>query len=81
MTVSDIFSVNNRVAEFVISLEKQAANRSDANWHEGLKNSTKIALEKINAAYEEKSLGAEASLRLKQRVYRVQDKLIELALW
>ena len=81
MAVTDIFSASKNVVEYVRKLEKQAASRSEANWHEGLKNSTKSALEKINAAYEADLIGAEESLSLKQRVYRVQDKLIALALW
>lgn len=81
MSVSQASAGGKSVAELVESLEKQAANRSDANWHRGLKNSTKIALEKINGAFDAKWISAEESLNLKQRVYSVQDKLIELALW
>ncbi|MDQ1215116.1 hypothetical protein [Pantoea anthophila] len=81
MAVTDIFSASKNVVEYVRKLEKQAASRSEANWHEGLKNSTKSALEKINAAHEANLIGTEESLSLKQRVYRVQDKLIALALW
>ena len=81
MSVSQASAGGKSVAEWVESLEKQAANRSDANWHRGLKNSTKIALEKINGAFDAKCISAEESLNLKQRVYSVQDKLIELALW
>ena len=81
MSVSQASAAGKSVAELVESLEKQAANRSDVNWHRGLKNSTKIALEKINGAFDAKWISAEESLSLKQRVYSVQDKLIELALW
>jgi len=81
MSVSQASAAGKSVAELVESLEKQAANRSDVNWHRGLKNSTKIALEKINGAFDAKWISAEESLNLKQRVYSVQDKLIELALW
>jgi hypothetical protein len=36
---------------------------------------------KIHDAFEAKGGGAEESLRLKQRLYSVQGKLIELRLW
>ncbi|PHP92253.1 hypothetical protein CBF17_018950 [Pantoea agglomerans] len=81
MSVSEATTGGKSVAELVENLENQAARRSDANWHEGLKSSTKIALEKINGAFEAKWITADESLSLKQRVYSVQDKLIELALW
>lgn len=81
MSVTQACAGGNNVAELVENLEKQAANRSDENWHRGLKNSTKIALEKINSAFDAKWISAEESLSLKQRIYSVQDKLIELALW
>lgn len=81
MYVSEATTGGKSVAELVENLENQAARRSDANWHEGLKSSTKIALEKINGAFEAKWITADESLSLKQRVYSVQDKLIELALW
>lgn len=44
--MSNLFSANKNVAEYVRKLEKQAVSRSEANWHEGVKNSTKSALEK-----------------------------------
>jgi hypothetical protein len=81
MSVSEATTGGKSVAALVESLEKQVARRSDTNWHEGLKSSTKIALEKINGAFDAKWISADESLSLKQRVYSVQDKLIELALW
>ncbi|WP_442797018.1 hypothetical protein [Pantoea vagans] len=81
MSVTETSASGENVAELVGALEKQAANRADANWHDGLKSSTRIALEKINHAVEAKLIGAEESLNLKQRIYSIQDKLIELALW
>jgi len=47
MSVSEATTGGKSVAELVENLENQAARRSDANWHEGLKSSTKIALEKL----------------------------------
>jgi hypothetical protein len=81
MLVTQASADGNNVSKLVESLEKQAANRSDANWPRGLKSSTKIALEKINGAFDAKWISAEESLSLKQRIYSVQDRLIELALW
>lgn len=81
MSVTETSASGKNVAELVAILETQAANRADANWHKGLKSSTRIALEKINGAFDAKWISAEESLSLKQRVYSVQDKLIELALW
>lgn len=81
MSVTETSTGGKRVEELVEILEKQVTNRCDANWHEGLKSSTKIALEKINDAFDAKWISAEESLNLKQRIYCVQDKLIELALW
>ncbi|MDH2069294.1 hypothetical protein [Pantoea sp. GD03673] len=81
MFVTETSTGDKNVAERVATLEKQAANRADVNWHENLKSRTRIALEKINHAADAKWIGAEESLNLKQRVYSIQDKLIELALW
>ncbi|MFE0587262.1 hypothetical protein [Pantoea vagans] len=81
MSVTETSASGENVAELVGTLEKQAANRADANWYNGLKSSTRIALEKINHAVEAKWIGAEEGLNLKQRVYSIQDELIELALW
>ena len=81
MSVTKTSVWGENVVELVGTLEKQAANRTDANWHEGLKSSTRIALEKINHAVEAKWIGAEEGLNLKLRVYSIQDELIELALW
>lgn len=81
MSVSEASAEGKSVAQLVGDLEHQVASRSDANWHEGLKNRTKIALEKINGAFDARFISAEESLNLKQRVYCVQDRLIALALW
>lgn len=81
MFLTETSTGDKNVAELVATLEKQAANRADVNWHENLKSRTRIALEKINHAVDAKWIGAEESLNLKQRVYSIQDKLIELALW
>lgn len=81
MSLSETSMGDKSVAEIVAGLEKQAENRADGDWHEDLKNRTKIALEKINAAFDAKRISAEESLSLKQRVYSVQDMLMERALW
>lgn len=46
MSVTETSASGENVAELVGTLEKQAANRADANWYNGLKSSTRIALEK-----------------------------------
>lgn len=80
MSVTETSARGENVAELVGPLEKQAANRADVNWHDGLQSSSRIALEKSNHVVEAKRIGAEESLNLKLRVYSIQHKLIELAL-
>lgn len=81
MSASETSTGGKSVVGLVLSLETQVAGCPQANWHIGLKSKTKMALEKINGAFDAKRITAEESLSLKQRVYSVQDKLIELALW
>lgn len=81
MSASQTSTGNKSMVELVLSLEGQVASCPTVNWHKGLKGKTKMALEKINGAFDAKRISAEESLHLKQRVYSVQDKLIELALW
>lgn len=80
MAASEASDMKKDILGLVTNLENRAAS-AQKDWHCGLKNETKMTLEMINHAVDAKRISPEDSLRLKNRVYCIQDKLIELALW